>query len=92
MKMFSFHVLSAALCAMFLAQGALAATYTVKTWSGGSSANRFTSIVGKLKAGDVVEFDADISFRSAFRIDADGEVTFRSAPGKNITLINAGRT
>ena len=92
MKMFSFHVLSAALCAMFLAQGALAATYTVKTWSGGSSANRFTSIVGKLKAGDVVEFDADISFRSAFRIDADGEVTFRSVPGKNITLINAGRT
>ena len=92
MKMFSFHVLSAALCAMFLAQGALAATYTVKTWSGGSSANRFTSIVGKLKAGDVVEFDDDIWFRSAFRIDADGEVTFRSAPGKNITLINAGRT
>lgn len=92
MKMFSFHVLSAALCAMFLAQGALAATYTVKTWSGGSSANRFTSIVSKLRAGDVVEFDTGISFRSAFRIDADGEVTFRSVPGKNITLINAGRT
>lgn len=92
MKMFSFRVLSAALCAMFLAQGAFAATYTVKTWSGGSSANRFTSIVGKLEAGDVVEFDADISFRSAFRIDVDGAVTFRSVPGKNITLINAGRT